>query len=682
MIKDIMKANEFVKPNQKEINILKENFPSCFNANGIFDMARFSEFLNDKIDITNEGYELKFLGKNYSRMLASLDTETVIVPDEAHNSLPDNVNSENVYISGDNLDGLKHLLKSYAGLVKCIYIDPPYNTGSDGFVYNDRFNFTAEDLVERLSIDEEQAQRILDLTNRGSASHSAWLMFMYPRLQLARDLLSKQGVIFISIDDNEKDNLKLICDDIFGENNFIASIVVQANKRGQTYKQLAKTHEYLLVYIRNEDVILNELSKAVGVFDKQDSIGEFEERELRNRNPKFGKFNRPNLFYPIYVNPNIVDECGYCPISLEKTSDFSIEILPFNSEGEESCWRWGMKKLADNNNPDSMESDVVAKLKNTGEYGVYEKYRKGTYKAKTIWYEDNIVGDLSEEDDDIWEETGVITEQGSKELGVYGMKDAFDFPKPTYLVKKIMQIGGFEDSLFIDFFSGSATSTEAVMSLNAEDSGNRKIIAIQLPENLDQKYETVGKTEKPKVRKVLDFLDSASRPHTLDYVGIERIIRAARKIEEQNPDVTIDLGFKHYTLAEVSQTTLDKIEKFDNSGFITNTTVYDEFGTATVLTTWLMHDNYGFVNNCEMVDIAGYTAYWCENHLYLINPRLTEEAIKSLIEKYNTDGAFNPQNIVLFGYSFNYVEMENLKTNIKILRDSEKNLKINLDIRY
>ena len=163
---------------------------------------------------------------------------------------------------------------------------------------------------------------------------------------------------------------------------------------------------------------------------------------------------------------------------------------------------------------------------------------------------------------------------------------------------------------------------------------------------------------------------------------MDRIKNAAHLLRTQNADTTADLGFKHYTLAEVSQNTLDKIEKFDNSGFITDTTVYDEFGTAAVLTTWLMHDNYGFVNKCEMVDLAGYTAYWCENHLYLINPELSEEAIKALVEKYNTEGAFNPQNIVLFGYSFNYVEMENLKTNVKILRDSEKNLKINLDVRY
>ena len=148
MIKAILESNELVEPNQKEIHVLKENFPSCFRADGTFDMVRFSEFLKDKIDISHEGYELKFLGKNYAKMLASLDTETVIIPDEEHNKLPENSNSKNIYISGDNLDGLKHLLKSYSGRVKCIYIDPPYNTGSDGFVYNDKFNFTAESLVE------------------------------------------------------------------------------------------------------------------------------------------------------------------------------------------------------------------------------------------------------------------------------------------------------------------------------------------------------------------------------------------------------------------------------------------------------------------------------------------------------------------------------------------------------
>lgn len=255
MIKDIMTANELVTPTQKEINVLKENFPSCFSADGTFDVIRFSEFLKDKVDISHEGYELKFLGKNYAKMLASLDTETVIVPDEAHNSLPENANSENVYISGDNLDGLKHLLKSYAGQVKCIYIDPPYNTGSDGFVYNDKFNFTAEDLTVKLSIDETQANHIIDMTTHGRASHSAWLTFMLPRLQLARDLLDKDGVIFISIDDNEVSDLRLLCDDIFGAENFISCLSIENNPKGRKNSDfIAVSSEYCLIYSKNKDV--------------------------------------------------------------------------------------------------------------------------------------------------------------------------------------------------------------------------------------------------------------------------------------------------------------------------------------------------------------------------------------------------------------------------------------------
>ena len=682
MIRNIIRENESVTPNNREIKVLKENFPSCFRSDGSFDITRFKEFLNDKVTVSQEGYELRFLGKNYAKMLAALDTETVIVPDDEHNLKSENKNSQNVYISGDNLDGLKHLLKSYAGQVKCIYIDPPYNTGTDGFVYNDNFEFTAKSLMEKLSINEEEATRIIDLTSRGSASHSAWLLFMYPRLQLARDLLSDNGVIFISIDDNEQANLKLICDDIFGENNFIANIIVQSNKRGQTYKQLAKTHEYLLVYTKNPDTILNELSKGSGAFSLKDNIGEFEERELRNRNPKFGKFNRPNLFYSIYTNPDIVDACGYSPVSLEKSDEFHIEILPLNSEGKESCWRWGTKKFKANNNKDSMVSEVVARKKTTGEFGCYEKYRKGTFKAKTIWYNDDVIGDLPDEDDDIWEETGVITEQGSTELGTYDMGAAFDFPKPTYLIKKIFTIGGNAEDLFLDFFSGSATSIDAIFQLNAEDNGHRKIIPVQLPEDLNEKLNKASKSDKTKFEKMIAFVDGLKYPHTLDYIGYERILRAAKKIRAEYPDTSVDLGFKHYTLKTIDEPTLDKLEKFDNSGFVTNRTVYELFGTNTILTTWLIHDGYTFTNHCQMINLAGYTAYWCENHLYLIEPEMDENAIKALIDRYNSDGGFNPQNIVVFGYSFNFVNMENLKTNVKILRDSEKNLKVNLDIRY
>jgi adenine-specific DNA-methyltransferase len=552
MIQDIINNNEDLQSNDKQLLVLKEHFAACFRQDGSFDIDRFKREIVNKIDIINEGYELKFLGKSYSKLLASTDTTTVIQPNEAHNSQPENANSENIYISGDNLDGLKHLLKSYQRKIKCIYIDPPYNTGSDGFIYQDNFNYTKENLQEKLSVSEEEAERVLDLTLRGSASHSAWLTFMYCRLLLARDLLTNDGVIFISIDDNEQANLKLLCDDVFGEENLISQIVVQSNKRGQTYKQLAKTHEYLLCYVRSENSILNELQKETSGSTKTDEIGDYTERELRNRNPKYGRFNRPNLFYPIFVNPSAIDENGYSPISLSKTKDFNKEVLPLNSEGIESCWRWGTKKLLNNLSETTMTSNIVGRIKTTGEYGVYEKYRKGTFKAKTIWFDDlEIVGD-DDDEDGIWEETGVITEQGSAELRKYGMGDVFDFPKPTFLLKKILSIGAEMDSICLDFFSGSASFAESVLSLNAIN-GSRKFISIQLPENIDVKLSSVVASEKPKIEKVIEFLDNLSYPHTLDYVGIERIKRATKRIKSEYPDKEFDSGFKTLHISRAKQ---------------------------------------------------------------------------------------------------------------------------------
>jgi len=252
MIKDIMNRNADAAAGQKEMEILKKYFPQCFHADGEFDIEAFKAALPGGTTITDETSGFNWLGKNYARMLTNMDTTTLIRPDEEHNAKPENKDSQNVYISGDNLDALQHLVKSYGGKVKVIYIDPPYNTGSDGFVYNDKFNFTAEELAKRLDVSLERAERILSMTRRGSASHAAWLTFMLPRLSFARDLLTDDGVIFISIDENEKSDLRLLCNEVFGEENLAGEIVWKnSSKNDEDY--ISMQHEYVICYVKDKE---------------------------------------------------------------------------------------------------------------------------------------------------------------------------------------------------------------------------------------------------------------------------------------------------------------------------------------------------------------------------------------------------------------------------------------------
>lgn len=662
MIKETIAANENVVLNDKEIQVLKEHFSFCFKHDGSFDFERFKECLKDKVDIVHEGYELKFLGKSYAKLLASVDTTTVIKPDLEHNQKPENIDSENVYISGDNLGGLKHLLKSYSGSVKCIYIDPPYNTGSDGFVYSDNFNFTVEDLVEKLSVDEIQAQRILDLTKRGSASDSAWLMFMYSRLLLAHDLLTKDGVIFISIDDNEQANLKLLCDDVFGVENFVTSIAWQSRTSIQNDTDFSINHEYILIYARNRrqsDRRLKEKNKNswyelqsfvcqpmpldISKFSNPDN----DPRGLWKADPFDAPNERENLSYAI-VNPQ-TNETFYPP--------------------DGRCWRTEednyKKLLSDNRILFGQNGDARPQLK------VFYEEKKEFGSIDNTWFTGDAVGTA----------TSATKEQQS----LFDGKSYFDTPKPTKLIEKILQLATPDkrDAIVVDFFSGSATTAEAVMRSNLERKNSKlKFITIQIPDDLEKDIDKATANQKKKIKKITDFLDSVNRPHTLDQIGIERIIRAANKIKENNPDTSVDLGFKHYSLVEPNQNTLDKMEKFEPNTFVSDDTLLAEFGKPTVLTTWAVRDGYGFNANINELDLGGYTAYHCEKHLYLIDSGFESKHILSLVEKYENDLAFNPENVVVFGYSFDWSASNMLETNLKLLKDTEKNLKINIDTRY
>lgn len=657
MIKDIINANESVLPNTKQIEVLKDNFPACFKEDGSFDIERFKEYLNDKLAITNEGYELKFLGKNYARLLASVDTTTVIVPDEEHNNKPENKDSQNIYISGDNLDGLKQLLKSYQGKVKCIYIDPPYNTGSDGFVYNDNFNFTVEELATKLSIDEEQANRILDLTKRGSASHSAWLTFMYPRLLLARDLLTEDGVIFISIDDNECHNLKLLCDDVYGEENFMAEFPRITKRGGKSSDVVAKNHDYLLMYSKSTKPNLYAIEHNDSSFKYTDEY--FEERGYYKLNQTLDYDSLQysiSLDYPLEIEGEI-----FYPGQSEELYN---ERQNGNHDVADWAWRWSREKF----NFGYENGFIVIKSGRNGKRIYTKTYQKASIedgdKGYYIDYSDRTKALSTLETTENSYSNDNATKDVAKTIG----KKIFDHTKPLELITLIARLCTRKDDIILDFFSGSATTAEAIMKLNCVvPDESRKFILVQLPELCKEGTSAC----KAGYRNICD-------------IGMDRIAKSRDLYFQEYTDTKADLGFKHYTLEEPTTITLDKLEKFvpDDQGLFLTNDILTDFGTQTVLTTWLVRDGYGFNADVKAIDFDGYTGYYIDKHLYLVDAEITKEAIAAIIDKYETDGDFNAENVVLFGYSFVWTMTEQLKINLARLKDTEKNLRINFDVRY
>lgn len=646
MIKDVLEKNERATPNGADLEVLKKHFGMCFNSDGSLDLEKLKARLGDQVAISNEGYELKFLGKNYARLLTSLETTTVVVPDKKHNEKPENAKSKNVYISGDNLDALKHLLKSKQGQVKCIYIDPPYNTGSDGFVYNDSFGFKVEELASKLSISENEAQRILDFTKRGSASHSAWLMFMYPRLMLARELLAKDGVILISIDDNEQANLKLMCDEVFGEENFLAVLARRTKSGGgSATDNFAVEHDYVLVYARTVAL----LDKLTIPFDEE-YLKRYDEQDEKGR---------------------------YFWDTMERSSTKTKPYIITAPDGTSLQGKWFRSEATFKE--DKKTGEVRFLKKKDGSWSVQFKQRLGEGKNLRSLLTEEMQNDLMRDE----------YKSYSDDLEVLGLGGLFSYPKTVALVKYLLQVVKGQATV-IDFFSGSATTAEAVLRLNLArmkglDDGIQYIM-VQLPESLDETLKHSNGERKEVCERAISFLDSIGRKHFLDEIGIERIKRAAAKIAEENPLLAkmMDLGFKHYTLKEVEGKTLDKIEKFDmnDNALAATDDILKEFGVETVLATWLVHDGYGFSAEPKVVDLDGYKAYWMERHVYLIEPGLSDKGISALFDKFETEGAFNPGNVVVFGYSFSWTQLEALKNNLLKIAANGTNKHVLLDKRY
>ena len=638
MIGQNIKDNLEKKPNSREMEKLKGDFPQFFSKDGEFKLDLFKNFLREEeIDISKEGYELKFLGKSYAKYISSLETETYISPDSDHNSKEENKNSENLYIVGDNIDGLKHLLSSYAGKIKCIYIDPPYNTGTDGFVYPDNFQFNASELSEKIGITEEEAERTLELA--GKSTHSAWMTFMYPRLVLARDLLADDGVIFISIDDNEQANLKLMCDEIFGEENIVVDGAVIVKTEGRRYGAFAKSHDYYLGYAKNTSLCeLNEITIEGKDFKYEDEYGDFNIQDLRNQNTKaFNSKNRPNLRYPFYVNTNAKDKFGFYNISLEYVEGWQ-KVYPVVIDGIESIWRWGAsegEKARENIH------NICARKGNDGIIRVFEKMRSITQMPKTILIDKKY-----------------LTNSGTVEINELFGEKVFDFPKPVGLIKDFSTIGSSDDSIILDFFSGSSTTADAVMQLNSEDGGNRKYIMVQLPEMIEK--------NKPAYK---------AGYKTIDEIGRARIEKAAQKMkEETNED--IDYGYKLYYLEKPSEKTLIDLEDFEPEIKFINDDMVSVFdnqhskGKESILATWLNEDGYGLSKSSKSYKLENYQADLIEKSLYVIDEGLEQEDVMTLIKRIENE-ELNITRIVVYVHSLPFNVLHELRKNLKVLRNNK-----------
>ena len=529
--------------NAERLAALKQLFPDLFTNEGRLNVDELKKVVDPKLVSETERYDFRWYGKTASKREAFTPSRAALVCDQARSVNPAKAGG-NMIIEGENLEVLKLLSSAYRERIKCIYIDPPYNTGKD-FVYSDRFAEGQKPYWAQTGVTEDGV-KVDTNTDSDGRFHSNWLSMMHSRLLVARYLLKPDGVVFVSIADQEVQNLRRVMDDVFGEECFVAVIVIQSNKRGQTYKEIAKTHEYLVVYAKTSDVELSELEKAADSLPFTDSIGRYDLWELRNRNPKFGRFNRENLYFPIFVAPDLKDECGYARISLTKTGEFHLPVFPRNSEGIDGCWRWGKESgeklaLADLTGPLPI---VVAKKRQDGEWNIYEKSRKATTKAKSIW-----------------DDTAVISEQGTLELGELGLGDVFDHPKPVQLVKRSLQIASKPGDLILDFFGGSGTTAQAVMELNKADGGNRQFILVQLPELTAadspahkagfKKISDITIERAKRVIQKLEKEEKAKEPTLFPKARQEELLRVAEDSPVYGAKPQADgLGFKVFKLGK------------------------------------------------------------------------------------------------------------------------------------
>ncbi len=514
-------------PNLVDDNIDKiaKIFPNCItethDENGNVRRAVDFDLLRQELSLhlvegTQERYTLNWPGKSEAILAANAPVAKTLRPCEEESVNFDT--TQNLFIEGDNLDVLKLLQETYLNKVKMIYIDPPYNTGKD-FIYEDDFAEDTDSFLKRSNQKDEEGNRLVANTDSNGRFHSDWLSMMYPRLKLARNLLGEDGVIFISIDDNEVHNLRKMCDEIFGQANFCGQVTVLCNPKGRSQdKYLATCHEYLLMYSKvslpKGSLSVPKLKDEIASdYPLQDERGLYRELELRNTHREFGKHNRPNLYYPFYVSSN-------GKVNLE-SCEGAIAVTPDWEDGFKGCWTWGKEKSK------SKLEYLVAKLIRDN----WKIYRKG--------YASELNEVPLKQLKSLWLEKRYHTEKGQSIFNeLFEVKQKiFQSPKSLDVLINCLSMSQNKDSIILDFFSGSATTAHAVMQLNAEDGGNRKFIMVQLPEPCDEKSEAFKAGYK-----------------TIAEIGKERIRRAGKKVVSDKWEVISREEKIRYGCKELSRT--------------------------------------------------------------------------------------------------------------------------------
>lgn len=670
-----------IQPPNKDLELLKQNFPNCFDKNGEFDFEKFKTQLSkNEINFSKESYGMDWLGKSYARLLATDETTTLLKEDETFNQKPENATSENLLIKGDNLEVLKHLSNAYYEKIKMIYIDPPYNTGSDGFVYADDRKFDVPTLMELSGVSEDRAKRILDFTQSKSNSHSAWLTFMYPRLYIAKQLLKEDGVIFISIDDNEVAQLKLLMDEIFGEENFLGEMIWET-ATDNNKSQISVEHEYILCYskisstqdswyIKSEKAnIIRQKHLELKKVNNEPKIIQKELKKWINSLKKSNDIDLSGVSHYSYVDNKGVYYPGNSNNTKKGNYNYDITHVISNlpCKKPSNGWRWPEKTFWDAEKRGDVEwgkdESTIPKIK--------KRIETATELLKSYYYEDNRIS------------TNYLK-------GLFGLK-IFENPKSFKLIKKLINFSSNDNEIILDFFAGSGTTGDAIMQLNAADAstcsaqvGKRKFILVQLPELIDPKSN----------KTAYDFVknDLKVETPTIFEITKERLIRAANKIKEEqkeNKDLfskeqkesNLDIGFKVFETMPIWED-----YNFESDELEKQTTLFDESKLTkedlkALLITWKTYDGISLSQALQNIDLSDYTAHYSNGKLYLMDKGFKTKNLKTLLEKIDSDKDFNPTTIIAFGYHFESKNLREISENIKSYAN-KKSIDIDFITRY